>query len=323
VGAPQLRRYTCFGNLFASYQGQVYRIDRHPVMSRHPVTPMVEADLRVHLGKQTSSSIGLVDVATLSAGEADRCTDTIMEEGNEIVLFDVSDEATQKQAGRQLWRLNPALGPFVAGSSGVEYALLQAWQQAGLVDGQASFAPPGKADRIAVVSGSCSATTERQIRHATANGFVGVSLDPRDLIHRSEMAIEEAIAKGTAILMQGSSVVLYTALGPTTDVGDQFSAENDRNRIGIALGRIQKGLVSQAKLRRAVIAGGDTSSHALRELSIFALTTRLPLPSCPGSPLCSAFSDDPVFDGMEIALKGGQIGGDDYFSMIRDGRAKG
>ncbi|MGO8249179.1 hypothetical protein ACC809_36725, partial [Rhizobium johnstonii] len=37
------------GNLFAAYQGRIFRIDRHPVMSRHPVTPMDEADLAVHL----------------------------------------------------------------------------------------------------------------------------------------------------------------------------------------------------------------------------------------------------------------------------------
>jgi uncharacterized protein YgbK (DUF1537 family) len=320
VGAPQLKRYTSFGNLFAAYQGRVYRIDRHPVMSRHPVTPMDEADLRLHLGKQTQSSVGLVDAATLSAGDADRRVDEIMAEDNAVVLFDVADEATQKQAGHQLWRLNPSLGPFVAGSSGVEYALLQAWQAAGLVGAKASFTPPGMADRIAVVSGSCSPTTERQIRHALSHGFDGVALDPRDLIHRGDAAIGEGIERGTAALAQGRSVILYTALGPASDIGDQFDADDARSRIGIALGQIQKGLVEQAKLRRAVIAGGDTSSHALRELGIFALTTRLPLPSCPGSPLCSAYSDDPIFDGLEVALKGGQIGGDDYFSMIRDGR---
>jgi uncharacterized protein YgbK (DUF1537 family) len=38
VGAPQLKRYTAFGNLFAAYRGETFRIDRHPVMSRHPVT---------------------------------------------------------------------------------------------------------------------------------------------------------------------------------------------------------------------------------------------------------------------------------------------
>ena len=53
VGAPQLKRYTFAGHLFAGYQGETYRIDRHPVMSRHPVTPMDEAILRLHLARQT------------------------------------------------------------------------------------------------------------------------------------------------------------------------------------------------------------------------------------------------------------------------------
>jgi 3-oxoisoapionate kinase len=320
VGAPQLKRYTSFGNLFAAYQGQVYRIDRHPVMSRHPVTPMNEADLRLHLARQTESGIGLVDLATLASGDVDSAVAAVVAEGEDIVLFDVADEATQREAGRQLWRLQQTLGRFVAGSSGVEYALLRAWQEAGLVGGKTAFASPGVAERIAVVSGSCSPTTERQIRHATASGFQGIGVDPRTLIHGGEPAIANAVAAGLAALERGQSVILYTALGPGTDIGDQFEAEGDRNRIGVALGRIQKALVERAGLRRAVIAGGDTSSHALRELGIFALTTRLPLPSCPGSPLCTAFSDLPAFDGLEIALKGGQVGGDDYFSMILEGR---
>src|SRR5919109_1797332 len=53
VGAPQLRRYTAFGHLFPAYQDRTYRIDRHPVMSRHPVTPMQESDLLLHLASQT------------------------------------------------------------------------------------------------------------------------------------------------------------------------------------------------------------------------------------------------------------------------------
>ncbi|RVD47401.1 four-carbon acid sugar kinase family protein, partial [Mesorhizobium sp. M7A.F.Ca.ET.027.03.2.1] len=49
VGAPQLKRYTTFGHLFAAYRDQYFRIDRHPVMSRHPTTPMDESDLLIHL----------------------------------------------------------------------------------------------------------------------------------------------------------------------------------------------------------------------------------------------------------------------------------
>lgn len=321
VGAPQLRRYTSFGNLFAAYQGQVYRIDRHPVMSRHPVTPMDEADLRLHLGRQTTSSVGLIDLAALASDDVDGTVDAIVAKGEDILVFDVADAATQAITGHQLWRLQPRLGRFVAGSSGIEYALLRAWHEAGLIGGKASFPASGVAERIAVVSGSCSPTTERQIRHATAHGFDGIALDPRELIHRSEPAIAEAVAAGLDRLGRGRSVILHTALGPDTDLGTEFEGEADRNRIGLALGRIQKALVERAGLTRAVIAGGDTSSHALRELGIFALTTKLPLPSCPGSPLCTAHADAPAFDGLEIALKGGQVGGDDYFSMIREGRA--
>jgi uncharacterized protein YgbK (DUF1537 family) len=68
VGAPALRRYTSFGNLFATAGEATYRIDRHPTMARHPVTPMDEADLRLHLAKQTRRKIGLVDILAVANG---------------------------------------------------------------------------------------------------------------------------------------------------------------------------------------------------------------------------------------------------------------
>jgi uncharacterized protein YgbK (DUF1537 family) len=45
----------------------------------------------------------------------------------------------------------------------------------------------------------------------------------------------------------------------------------------------------------------------------------VPLPQTPGSPLCRVHSHDPNVDGLEIALKGGQIGSDSYFETIRQG----
>ena len=53
VAAPQMRRYQVFGHLFAGLGDQVYRLDRHPVMSRHPVTPMAEADVARHVSAQS------------------------------------------------------------------------------------------------------------------------------------------------------------------------------------------------------------------------------------------------------------------------------
>ena len=46
VGAPPIGRYQAFGNLFAvAADGVRYRLDRHPGMRRHPVTPMDESDV--------------------------------------------------------------------------------------------------------------------------------------------------------------------------------------------------------------------------------------------------------------------------------------
>jgi 3-oxoisoapionate kinase len=45
-GMPALGRYCLFGNLFARMgigsNGKIYRLDRHPSMSKHPVTPQLK-----------------------------------------------------------------------------------------------------------------------------------------------------------------------------------------------------------------------------------------------------------------------------------------
>jgi uncharacterized protein YgbK (DUF1537 family) len=70
VGAPRLGRYVTFGNLFAraGSEPRVYRLDRHPVMSHHPVTPMLEADLGQHLSLQTSRPVSYLTLVDLDAG---------------------------------------------------------------------------------------------------------------------------------------------------------------------------------------------------------------------------------------------------------------
>ncbi|WP_284270538.1 four-carbon acid sugar kinase family protein [Mesorhizobium huakuii] len=319
VGAPQLKRYTAFGNLFAAFRGTYFRIDRHPVMSRHPVTPMKEADLLVHLHRQTDLGSGLVDLAALQADDLSQTVDQALQD-KEIVLFDVESRQTQTRVGEQIWRICEQGHGFVVGSSGVEYALLAEWAGKGIAAGHASFVPPGPVDRLAVVSGSVSPTTEKQIRFALAHGFDGIQIDAIQLVSDSAgEAIERAVASGLASLTAGRSVILYTALGPQADRSAEIDhIEGARNRLGRALGDILRRLVIDQKLRRAVIAGGDTSSHALGQLSIDALTVRMPLPQSPGSPLCLAHGGGEV-DGLEIALKGGQVGTDRYFSAIRDG----
>ncbi|ESW88038.1 Hrp-dependent type III effector protein [Mesorhizobium sp. LSJC269B00] len=321
VGAPQLKRYTAFGHLFAAYREKYFRIDRHPVMSRHPTTPMDESDLLIHLSRQTELTSGLVDLATLQSVSRSEAFDRLLAEGTDIVLVDVDSLETQALAGKGIWRARKPGGSFVVGSSGIEYALLAEWVSNGTVRAEPGFSPPGAADRIAVVSGSCSPTTERQIRHALTDGFDGIEVDPVELISEaSGDAIARATAAGRASLEAGRSVVLYTALGPAADRGGEIDRqEGARHKLGRGLGELLRALTIEQKLQRVVVAGGDTSSHALGQMGVDALTVRMPLPASPGSPLCVAHSRVKAIDGLEVALKGGQVGTDRYFSAIRDG----
>ena len=66
-----------------------------------------------------------------------------------------------------------------------------------------------------------------------------------------------------------------------------------------------------------MVAGGDTSSYAARELGITAL--EMITPFLPGAPLCKAHAPGSPVDGLEVNFKGGQVGAEDYFVLMRDG----
>ena len=301
VGAPALRRYMAFGNLFATVGADTYRIDRHPTMSRHPVTPMHEGDLRLHLGAQTRLRIGLVDVLDLCAQDPDARAAARMREGAEILFIDVFDEETLVRAGRVLWNLRP---PFVAGSSGVEYALAAHWLGPA---NPPSTAPP-RVDRVAILSGSCSPVTAAQIHHAASVGFAAIRLDVRAILEGA--GAERAANEAVEALANDRSVVLYTS----SSDADRLPLGDARNALAERAGRMFRGVLDRSGVRRAMVAGGDTSSHAGRQLSIGALTFLGRI--APGAPLCRAWSNDPSRDGMEIVFKGGHLGGPDFFERL-------
>ncbi|GAG34487.1 unnamed protein product, partial [marine sediment metagenome] len=131
VGAPAIRRYQAFGQLFAGAGQVVYRLDRHPVMSRHPVTPMNEADLGRHLSLQTDLPVGIVDLASMKAAGSDRAVAQCLSEGATILAIDVVDDCTLAEAGRLVWRGGEDT-VFAVGSQGVEYALVAHWRASGM-----------------------------------------------------------------------------------------------------------------------------------------------------------------------------------------------
>src|SRR5688572_1802244 len=105
VGAPALGRYCVFGNLFARLgrESEPYRLDRHPSMSRHPITPADESDLRLHLGRQTDKRIELFDIlnVALPPEAAKASLDALLtNRRTDVVLFDVLYESQLAALGR-------------------------------------------------------------------------------------------------------------------------------------------------------------------------------------------------------------------------------
>ena len=331
VGAPAMRRYTAFGQLFAGVGGVTYRIDRHPTMSVHPVTPMDEADLRVHLGRQAPLRIGLVDVVALAQPDAARRMAAALS-GNDVVMFDVMDDASQARTGELVWSLAQQGGEplFCVGSSGVEYALAAHWRKLWPERVHSVDRSADAVDRIAVVSGSCSPVTAGQIRHALKNGFADLRADPVALISddRHEAEAARLLAGAHAALAQGLSPLIYTAAGPDDPEVERLNAairEQGRDpRETLALMGRRKGLLLQrllqeSSIQRAVVSGGDTSGEVVQVLGLTALRMKARL--APGAPLCDAYTDTRAAPALEIALKGGQIGEADYFSVARAGHA--
>jgi uncharacterized protein YgbK (DUF1537 family) len=322
TAAPRMRRYQAYGNLFCSYGDDIYRLDRHPVMARHPVTPMHEADVARHLSQQTDIPTRCLELDTLiDPALASAFLDKT--DGAAICTLDCLDARHERAVGKLLWdRRN--VSRFVVGSQGIEYALVAHLVEIGALS---EATPPQGLEpdrRMAVVSGSVSPITANQIAWARDNGFATIRVDASDLCARkpARIAAEEvALEASEQALAEGLCPLLFTAEGPDdpniaglrAKVPDQRVANA---AIGQSLGRILRKLIEAAGLRRVAVSGGDTAGQVCTELGIFALEAVSP--TIPGAAICRARSETNL-DGLEIALKGGQMGSHDYFGWVRDG----
>lgn len=329
VGAPPLGRFTLFGQHFARMHNTVYRLDRHPTMSKHPITPMNEADLRLHLTKQMSvpKSIGLMNILELEGGddEVKERYDQKAKMGFDILLFDVLDDARMLTSGRLIWESSQESPQFVVGSSGIEYALTSYWKSIGLQPPAGGLLTEHiqSSDQVLVVSGSCSPVTKQQIEIAIQAGFQGIKI-PVEHIMKTDELPQNLLNEAIGYLKEGRSVILYTASGPDDEA--IIATREHFNRMGLdesqsgefigrQLGKWTLKIVNEAGVRRIVVAGGDTSGFVTSEMNIFGLEVLLPV--SPGAPLCKAYSMEESMNGIELALKGGQLGSPDYFLKIK------
>lgn len=326
-GQPNLRRYCVFGNLFASAgsAAQVYRIDRHPVMSRHPVTPSQESDLRRVLESQGLAAVELVDYRWYQrapgelADEVERCVRTRAG----AVLFDVAQPDDLRRIGGILRARAQQEPLLVVGASSVALAITSEACGPRAAAASAARLEPASGP-VFVLAGSLSPITARQI--AGARSYQTLELDPAALCGaQSASYLSRMVHDIAAGLRGGRSVLAFTRRVDGDGAKPKAEAEKNQARLtdGAALARACAELLRQVldavPLKRAGVAGGDTSSFGVQALDAWGLSHAMTL--APGVAVCRLHSRRPHLDGMELMLKGGQMGDDDLFERLLAGTA--
>lgn len=284
-GQPSLGRYCVFGHLFArAADGRVYRIDRHPVMKSHPVTPMTESDLLQHIASLDGTPPVLIDRVTLQ-----RHDDLRLPAPEGSTLFDAVDGQDIERVGAYLRASTPVL---CAGASSVAEAVV----------GAGPRRAPGRVESsgpVLAFVGSRSSVSAEQVHRATA--YRGVALAPARLTDSSDL--EDLIAAIDAALQSGDNVMIHlddsTSPGTPRDLAQRSAA-------------LIRTIAQHSRLGALVVAGGDTSSAIIRALDPLSMSFSGDID--PGVSLCMA--DFGEGRRLPVVLKGGQVGRPDLFDYL-------
>jgi len=272
-------------------------------MREHPLTPMTDANLVRVLQAQTQQRVGLIDHGTVAAGEAAirARIAALQAEGVGIAIVDaVSND--------DLLRLGPALRdlPLVTAGSGLALALPTNF---GIAPSPQSATLPAPRGRQAIVSGSCSTTTNAQVAAFIASGGHALPLDPLR-IAAGEDVTGEVLAWARPLLDHGPVLVYSTAPPEAVQaIQARVGVEEAGAMVERTIACIARGLVEHG-VRQLVVAGGETSGACVQALAISQLLIGPQID--PGVPWCHATSPF-ASDGLHLTLKSGNFGTTDFF----------
>jgi 3-oxoisoapionate kinase len=302
---PDFGRYTAFANHFGRSGDAVHRLDRHPVMSRHPVTPMHEADLRRVLSAQLTDAPDVPSIELPSYLDGSFRDRWVTARAGSAPAF-VVDAVTEDHMDLVAERLLAADRSVVVGSGGIMEALAR-------VRGGCMPVPAANgrsSGPTLVVSASASAVTAGQIDDALAAGWTGV---PVPVGSATASGSGDGAARLVAeALGRGEDVVAYTVRGPDDPAFRQGGS--DPAGTGARIGRIAADAVRSGLTRDVVICGGDTAGYALVAAGVNEL--RVAAQFVPVAPVCRS---DGALAGCRLVLKGGQVGPPDLFTRFAGG----
>ena len=272
-------------------------------MRHHPLTPMTDSNLVSVLGAQTTRTVGLIDHTVVAGGvPAIRARiDDLREDGFGMAVVDAVSNDDLLRLGAAVQGL-----PLVTAGSGLAIGLPANW---GFKPSRAAAQLPAPGGHGAVVSGSVSVATNRQVLEFLRGGRPAFSVDPLRVAAGDDVA-GEALAFAESHLDDGP-VLVYSTESPDTvrAVQGRLGAAEAGELVERTLARVAQGLVVLG-VRRLVVAGGETSGAVVQALGITGL--RIGPQIDPGVPWCAATL--PGGDTLHITLKSGNFGAPDFFT---------
>jgi 3-dehydrotetronate 4-kinase len=299
---PETGRTVYQGNLFVG----AVPLNESPLRD-HPLNPMHDSNLVRVLARQSTSKIGLVDLAVIARGPDSVCARLaeLSKTGFGAAIADAVFERDLETLGSVAIEHRLSVG-----ASGLGLGLARALVASGRVKSNA----PNAASRASVggpaacLAGSCSQATLQQIASAEAVMAV-LHLDPdqavagKDEARRALAWAGDRLKQGPILIASSSSPEQVTALQA------RHGRESAGHAIEQAMADIAEGLV-RLGVRRLVVAGGETSGAVVDRLEIpgFLVGTEI----AAGVPVLRAVggSQGP----MLLALKSGNFGGPEFFS---------
>ncbi|RUR66923.1 four-carbon acid sugar kinase family protein [Variovorax guangxiensis] len=274
-------------------------------MQNHPLTPMTDPNLVRVLQAQCKRKVGLVDYAVVARGAV-----AIGERIAQLKAEGVSIAIVDAVSNDDLLRMGPALAkmPLVTAGSGVAIGLPANF---GLAPSSQASALPKAGGKSAVVSGSCSLATNRQVLDFIQRGGAALAIDPLRIAAGVDVAAE-ALAWATPLIDKGPVLVYSTAeAGAVKSVQGRLGVEEAGAMVERTIAAIARGLVERG-VHRLVVAGGETSGACVQALGIAQMQIGPQID--PGVPWCHARSEAAPEAGVHIALKSGNFGSDDFFT---------
>jgi 3-dehydrotetronate 4-kinase len=294
---PDNQRTVFKGHLFV---GDVLLSDSG--MRNHPLTPMTDSNLVRVLQAQCRRKVGLIDYKAVAAG-ADAISARIAQLRSEGVAIAIVDALSNDD----LLRLGPALKnlPLVTAGSGVAIALPANF---GIQASARASELPRAGGTQAVLSGSCSVATNRQVQAFLAAGRPALMIDPLRIAAGHDVTAE-ALAWAAPVLAKGP-VLVYSTADPQAvkAVQGKLGVEAAGAMVERALAAIARGLADLG-VRQLVLAGGETSGACVQALGVSQMQIGPQID--PGVPWC--WGRDGSGRPLHLALKSGNFGADDFF----------